>query len=1092
MRALQLPGAGPAVVVVRGVSGLGKSRLLRHMSGELTCPVTSIDLAGAMDAQLPASQLDRQLADGLAKALISGRRTGRWRLRRFRRAAGLVPRDSVVRIVLRATRGGSVTGNRITVDASRPPLDRAAVAEALIRAARGRKAQTGRIVMIDGCEWLRFLDTPAPEDRPAEAGAANWFGTVLLPGLLRAAPGLRFVLATREELPLDDTTAVREVTLRSWHLRETAAFLASCGIDSPKVAEAVHRSCRGVPVWVAAVADAANRRGATAEVTTAWILERARTAPVEQWLPRAFEASLPDGYRTVLRAAAVLRNVRTGAVRAVLGPRRPPRGWDRRLPRHAFVRRYRRAGGGTHWVLHPLVRTALLTAFREEDPAGLLACHERAAAYYAQAGDLLEESHHRFATGDRRTEEEWRARLDAAYEAGEWGPALQLAEVALTDDVADQVERSLPSVTAAAASVAGLIAWRQQRYVRAHPLLRRALRVCEATARGRLLLPLAETVDVLQYFDEAAETYAEALADRPGDDSVAPSLARLAATAECGGDLPLALETYRRLTPVIEHVGGPDAQADVWNGLGRVLLDTGSAPEAEHAHRTALRLSETLGIPEGIAGAHCGLARIHHAAGRVTRAEEHFRTALAAAVEAEDAGLRAEAWNGVGHVAFDRGEFDTALDAHRTALDLSCGLADPHGEAEAWCGIGTTLRERSNPAEAEDPLRRALELYERVADRRGVAAACCALARAVSDLSRWGEAERAYRRALEAAEPCGDLEGLAEVRYGLGHVARAHGHDTDAEAHYRAALDLFEAAGVPAWQCDVWTVLGDMWARTSLERAREAHARAVKLGSETEYLTGELLGRIGLGRDAVLAWDLETGETQLLSALRLCDEADFVMGQIDALGSLGHLAQIRGDTSAAESAYRRMLALGRDVGEEHRLRALLGLAETAALTGDHDRAAILATEVRGGLDALENVELLRVDTLLCLADVARERERFEESYALAVEARAVLSDEGCGDVFSEARALLVTGLARTGMGAAEEGTVLLTRACAVAEGGGVLGLATVARLELALTYQEMGRTARARACAASIDVSLLHHRSDLHRYQTLLHRSAGG
>ncbi|WP_143074904.1 tetratricopeptide repeat protein [Streptomyces mangrovisoli] len=1098
MQALEGSASGPPVVVVRGVSGHGKSRLLHHMRSVLTCPVRLIDLSATMREQAPASELDRHVAVGLAKALVAGRRAAWWRMWRFRRAAGLPggPGRGAVRIVLRAGRGASMNNNRVTVDASRRPLDREAAAEALIRLARGSAGRGARIVMVDGCEWLYHLDAPAPEDRAAGAGAADWFAAVLLPGVLRAAPGLRFVLATREPLPLDATVA-REVVLRPWHLRETAAFLRSCGISSRPVAEAVHRSCRGIPVWVAAVADAAARRGATADVSTAWILERARSAPVEQWLPRVFETSLSDADRRVLRAAAVLRNVRTGAVRAAVGPGRLPRGWDRRLLRHSFVRRYRRAAGGARWVLHPLVRTALLTAFRDEDPAGLVDCHERAAAYCARAGDLIEESYHRFAAGDGRTEREWRARLDTAYEAGEWGPALRIAEVALTDDVADAVARSLPSVTAAAASVAGLIAWHQHRHERAHHLLRRASRACadtgDAAARDRLLIPLADTADALQFYGEATRTYAEALAGRP-EEAVAPLLARLAATAECSGDLPLALETCRRLVaaPVIEHVGGPGPQADVWNGLGRVLLDTGSAGEAERAHRTALRLSESHDVPEGAAGARCGLARIHHAAGRVTRAEEHFRAALAPAAEAQDATLLAEAWNGIGYTAFDRGEFDTALDAHRTALGLSRGVGDPYGEAEAWCGIGNTLRERSSPAEAEEPLRGARALYERVEDRRGVAAACCGLARVFSDLSRWGEAERAYRDALAAAEPAGDLECLGEVRYGLGHVARARGDDAEAEAHYRQALELFEAAEVPAWQCDVWNVMADMWARTSLERAAEAHARAARLGRETEYLTGELLGQVGLGRDAVLAWDLDTAERQLLPALRRCDEAGFVMGQLDALDCLGHLALIRADARAATSAYRKMLELGRDVAEEQRVRALLGLAEAAVLVGDHDQAAILATEAQGRLDGLEHVELLRADALLCLAEVALERDRFEESCALTAKARAVLEDDGCGDVFSEARAVLLTGLARRGSGAAEEAAVLLTEACAVAERGGVAGLAAWARLELGLTYQGMGRVAEARACARSIDRSRLHHRADLDRYRMLRNGTSGG
>lgn len=1087
LHALQGPDPGHPVVVVCGVSGLGKSRLLRHMRSVLTCPVRLVDLAEVIEAQRPLGELAQHLAEGLAKALVSGQRLAWWKLWRFRRDAGLLGSRgrTSVRIVLRATRGGSVSGNDIKVDTSRRSVDREALAKALIRTARGSSSGT-RVVMIDACEWLQFLDTPIAEDRHTDAGLATWFSSGLLPDLLRAAPSLRLVLATREDLPLEPSV-VREVRLHAWHARETQAFLRSCGLFSQSVADAVHRSCRGIPVWVAAVADEASRKGASSDVTTAWILKRARTAPVEQWLPREFESSLPEEYRPILRAAAVLRNVQTGAVRAALGSQPLPRGWDRRLMQYSFVRRYRQVRGGARWVLHPLLRTALLAALRQEDPAGLVGCHELAAEYFAKGGDLLEESYHRFALGDGRTEERWRTRLDAACEAGQWELALRIADVALAEEVADGVAESLPSVTAAAASVAGIIAWRQQRHDRAYHLLQRAMRACGDTGdiatRGKLLIPLADTADALQLFNEAMELYVEGLRDQP-DAAVAPSLARLAATAEYSGNLPLALETYQRLTHVIEHVGGPYQQGDVWNGLGRVLLDTGSAPEATQAHHTALQLNESYNALEVAAAAHCGLARVEHAAGRAAHAEEHYRKALEFATEAEDIALQAEAWNGIGYVTFDKNEFDIALQAHHTALDLSCSVSDAYGEAEAWCGIGNAFRERSSPALGEEPLEKAQELYERVGDRRGVASACCGLARVMSDLSRWTEAERAYRRALEAAESCGDLESVAEVWYGLGHVARAYGHDAEAEENYRRALDLFEEAGNPAWQCDVWNVLGHLRARTSLERAQEAYAQATGLGSEVEYLAGEILGRIGLGRIAVLSGDLGKAEVALLGVLELCDDARFVMGQLDALSSLGHLAQIRGDARAAEATYRRMLALSDGVGMEQRLRALLGLAETAGLGGDWERAAILATEVLGSVKGLENVEYLRVDTLLCLSDVALERDRFEEACARATEARTLLTSS-CGDVLSEARAVLVIGLARVGMREAEEGMALLTEACELAEGAGALGVAVLARLRLATAQLDAGQVGQARASAELIDASRLHRHDDLAQFRRL-------
>ncbi|MGW4029568.1 tetratricopeptide repeat protein [Streptomyces sp. NPDC004838] len=1077
LRALQRPDAERPVVVVRGVTGLGKSLLLRQTRSTASCPVHLIDLDEIVRRH-PVGELAEHLSGALAQALASGSRFGAWRLWRYRRALGRGRSGTRVNVVLRASRGGSVSHNVTTVNAGREPVAPDALAAALLRIARRTRRRT-RLVMVDGCEWLRFRETPVAEDRSRGADAATWFTDDVLPALLDAAPHLRFALASGEELPVDRAPST-EVVLHAWHARETSAFLESCGLGTPEVAEAVHRSCRGVPVWVAAVADEASRRGASSPVTAEWVLERARTAPVEQWLPREFESRLPDAYREILRAAAVLRDVRTGAVRAVADSAELPRGWERRLLEYSFVRRYRRLRGGSRFVLHPLLRMALLASLAESDPAGLVAAHRRAAEYYERAGMLLEECYHRFAVGDGSTADRWRAGLRTAYEAERWDVALRYTEVALSDETVSAVSASLPEVAATASEISGLIAWRQQRYGRAHSHLGRALlligeRVGDgegAAARRALLLPMARTADALRFYGEAATLYAE-IADGATAAGEPSPLADLARTAEYAGDLSLAEETYRRLLSPAARAGDPVDRAIAWNGLGRVSLDTGSTAEAVLAHRRALELVASLGRPDVEAAAWCGLARTEHGNGEVAAARECYRKALDLGVEARDAELQAEAWNGLGYTAFDEGEFDTALDAHRTALALSTAVGDAHGEAEAWRAVGNTLRERSAPAEAEEPLTRALELYERVGDRRGRASALCGLGRVTSDLGRWQEAERAYGEALGAAKSSGDTECVAEAWYGLGHTARAAGRLDEAERDYLRSLKLFEATGSPGWQSDVWNVLGHLWREQGeVSRAQDAYEGATTFAVRAGYLAGEVLGLVGQGRVAALRGELDEAELLLRAAIDRCGDGGYVMGRIDAWSWLGSIALERGRAGAAEEAYRNMLELSAECGPEQKVRAILGLASAAWLDGDWERARILATESLGIGRELELADELRVDALLCLGDTALRLGHHEEACERSAQAHE-LARRGV-DARLTARTALLSGLAQTAVGNTGAGLGLLESACASARRSGDRVLEAEALLTLAEAQRDAGQLAEARTTARLIDTGVLH------------------
>lgn len=900
----RLMSSGPSkarALVYWGVSGQGKSALLRHLqensAARERCALIDLDPLLAVDA--PSIDLGRDVAsvlvDHMAQVIAdwsSGTRRARRRYARFRsrvrRSAAASP--TYVNTHMNAASNSSIRETTIHVDATgdRATVDRDVLIDELRRLAR-RLRRRRCVLLLDTSERLRLLaDTTAGPTEPnaPRGGVAQWFTSELLPKLLAEAPGLRIVLAGREPadyLPVD--IVAERIELTEWSPEHTAEYLASCGLDSERLARPVHTVCRGLPVWTALVAELARQEDDSDEdVTPQWLSDAARGRAASEWLPNQFLRRLPTEQRRVVMAAATLRSVSKESVGTLLEGTKLAPDWYETLCSYSFVRIVRDSRGQSERRIHDLVRLAVLTYLEREEPAYRQSLHRRAAEYFAVRESFLEEAYHRFAAGDHACADTWWNRRRELKRADDTDELLRLTEIVTAPEQAPHTFRRFPHIAAEAALTGAHIAFDQDRDDDAESLARQAYdgfrgvghREGEARALG-LLGKVAATVgsdDATGLLEEALRLN-RTLGRKKAIGHVLPRLAELQADTDLRAAVGFLEEAHALLLEAGDHKCAAEAilhRAD----LGR---RTGDDPEySEELYRRTLDEFCRLEHPIGKAMTMKSLA------GLLLDETTQYEEAESLLLEASRI-FRDEEWFWAEISAFDdlctllrrTGRANEAEKRYRISL-ARCKEVEAD-EAAVLHNLATLLMEKHALGEAEALLRRSVALCRENGDIAKEAHCHFALAKIARREGKRVEEGRALEQAGQLADTAGVLELRADVMHSRAHFAKGRqlydesellfaeeilirsGLDTrseeavawscrghlamtarrfgDAKCHFEQALRIYRALGDTERVASTLVTLGDAAVRTGHEQlASQCYDEAIALlGGESDGKT---------------------------------------------------------------------------------------------------------------------------------------------------------------------------------------------------------------------------------------------------------------
>jgi len=414
--------------------------------------------------------------------------------------------------------------------------------------------------------------------------------------------------------------------------------------------------------------------------------------------------------------------------------------------------------------------------------------------------------------------------------------------------------------------------------------------------------------------------------------------------------------------------------------------------------------------------------------------------------------LRARAAAQIAHLLVELG---SPSRARRYALFAYAKLRDTDDHrtvARLSLTMGLVLARTGRPQEAVDWLQSAAATFRRIEDVEGLVNALNNLGLVHKNLREWREATRFLEQALEIDQRKGLFGRMRHHHQNLGLIRYRLGQWDLADEHFRQSLRISREISHAAGEAGAELALGMLARRRrQLDRAEELYRHALELANKSgarreAELAGEFLAEIEIDRGngpaalALIEPALEEARSQaphgdvtmeltirLGMALRLVSRHDEAQGHLlrglgmaeaagdriehaIALRELGHLDALRGHASGMEARLRAAAQTFEQLGELYELASTLAawpqyLGEMTASVRNRVAIEPVADAARRAALIFRQLNVVprAAESLLGLARLESERERFDQALSLLEQAEQWLTESG--DAEAEGRAL---------------------------------------------------------------------------------------
>ncbi|TDC97484.1 hypothetical protein [Actinomadura sp. 7K507] len=857
-----------------GVGGQGKSTMLSYFQESITgeygacCGVIDLEQlvdhgGGDLRNEVHLAQQTLNIVARCFEGWHGRRLTGYWRLVQAanREVREFIRATPSFFINQRATRQGNISDVEINVDVGvghrysllkgeqREMLTTGLMAEIdeIISVA---KVEARSFICFDTTERLHFLDGNMLDGSGSlmtSGSVSHWLTTSLIAELSHAWPGLKFVLAGREELALPYDLKVESIELTEWEEEYTREVLRVRGME-PEVAAQVHSVASGHPLWTNVLADVLlSADTPLSEIGD--LLDRSyRSEPRARWVSRSLLGRVPKRDRSLVIAAAVPRKIEKPLLARLLGKwdafEDDGSAWYERIRAYSFVQSHRGEGGRFETRMHALIRSAVLSFAADESPDALGRLHASAADFFDERGDPLEVLYHRISVGDSNAMRSWEAEVDAALSRYEFDKALQLIEVADAADIGGgrSIENESRRLKAKALIAGGRIAFFQLRLDAAEEQLRRGHALAETTGdsglTGEAQLRLAEVahrrLDLPRAFkasENARRGFQEAGDERgvaavlhiqghlhlaqmdteQARDAVCRSLAiyqavndelgqaralELRAHVKCGrAELVAALADVSEAAGLYEAHGDLRGIAAAHGMVADISLLLGRLDQSVASASRALEIYGRTGEAFKEAGAVHIFGRINLARNRLEEAEADAQKEIALHRKTRNKLGLGNALLLLGAVKLDRGRGDEAADLTAQAHDLYLEVGNPLGEAHALVQFAQVALSEGDAVVSAGRAGRALRLYRQVENALGVGECLTLLAVARTLERRYADAKSFCDDALEIFERLEARPGIGRAVLTRGRMFMVSNRRAEATADIAWARKEFDQCG---------------------------------------------------------------------------------------------------------------------------------------------------------------------------------------------------------------------------------------------------------------------------------------------------------
>ena len=440
----------------------------------------------------------------------------------------------------------------------------------------------------------------------------------------------------------------------------------------------------------------------------------------------------------------------------------------------------------------------------------------------------------------------------------------------------------------------------------------------------------------------------------------------------------------------------------------------GDFDAAQRTLMSAREVSRVLEDPRVTARVAAGLSRVHLDQANSIRSRRYARYAYRVLRDGDDHRTVGRLGVTIGMCCARLGQYPEAIEWLQNAAATFRRIDDTDGLVTALNNLGLVYKNLREWREATRFLEQALRLDERAGLYSRMRGHNQNLGLIRYRLGQWDLAEENFRQSLKISRDTGHLQGEAAALLAIGLLERRRRHFDHAGENFTRALELADRVGAQRESVLAREFLAEvaldrgmpLEALHLLEPALDDARRLAPQGDlVTEIETRLGLALLGLGRP-------EDAQVHLLKGSALSEQLGDRIEQSIAERGLARLDAVRGNASGLEMKVRTAASCFEQLSETYEL------ALTLASWGEALLLLPVSVRMRVSLDPVADasrraatlfrqlgVVPLAAESLLTLARLEAERERFDQALSLLEQAEAWLLESGDADTEGRAEAL---------------------------------------------------------------------------------------
>jgi len=630
---------------------------------------------------------------------------------------------------------------------------------------------------------------------------------------------------------------------------------------------------------------------------------------------------LPESSRTLLARLGVLRRPFPLAaieqeLRAARAEWQPLLDWSL-LQYDPLERSYR-----LHSITRRYVEDLLDEQDRRQTQAKLAAWYQRYAANESlKLVDFLEA--HRLWRASGKVRQAGELVMQLAETLRRFGLYPLLRELCTTTlhDIGEYDEQLL---VAYAQQELGRIAQDQGNYEEARELYQQSREIYEPLGdqRGRAsaMYGLGQIAHQQGNYEEARGLYgqslqiAEQLGDQGGRASVMHELGNLASLQ---GNYEEARGLYEQSLGIKERLGDQRGRADSLGQLGNIAQDQGNYEEARGLYQQSREIYERLGDQRGQAASLHQMGIIAHQQGNYEEARECYEQSLQIDERLGDQRGRANSLGQLGMIAYEQGNYEEAREFYGQSLQIGERLGDQKGQATSLHKLGMIAHEQGNYEEARGLYGQSLQIGERLGDQKGRATSLHQLGMMAQDQGNYEEAREFYEQSRKIYERLGDQKGQATSLHQLGMIAHEQGHYEEARGLYQQSLRIKERLRYQKGRADSLGRLGIIaHEQGNDEEARKCYEQSLQIAERLEDQKGRATSLHHLGLIAQDQGNYEEARALYQQSKEIYERLEDQKGQAASLQLLGMIARYQRNYEEAREFYQQSREIYERLGDQ--------------------------------------------------------------------------------------------------------------------------------------------------------------------------------